>query len=219
MESNLKLALDHIKQYGIVEPWQKFGVLLSRDGAISTQIVDAVCQARLTKQAEHHDRVRQLFSEKLENLSGAIKLLDGVMSDYDRDGEWEALDRAVTAMNLGQAVNLLSLDFMIHPFPVVLRSLEFNWDYMKKYGVRQFYTMTKKYLKELRQITQKAASLHEKELRTGNVSPYWLIRLDLVSIETPTHCGVCRMSIAFVLALAEIDQLSTNECANEAIFV
>ena len=168
-----------------------------------------ICRARLTGEEENHDRARRLFSSKLENLNEAIELLDDVMFDYDRDGEWEVLDRAVIAMNLDQAVDLLSPDFMIHPFPVVLRSLEFNWEHMRRNGVRQFYAMTKKYLEELRQITREAMSLYEEELRSGIVYPYWLIRLDLISIETPTHCGVCRMSIALVLALVEVERVTT----------
>ncbi len=219
MRSKLELALDHIKQHGIVEPWQRFGVLLSRDGAISTQLVEVICQDRLTEDATHNDRVRQLFSIKLENLTGAIGLLDSVMSDYDHDGEWEVLDRVVTAMNLHQAVDLLSPDFMIHPFPVVLRSLEFNWGYMQRHGVRQFYLMTKKYLEKLQQITREALCLYERELQTGIVSPYWLIHLDLVSIETPTHCDVCRMTIALVLALMEVECVTTDEHVNEAVLV
>ncbi len=197
-------SLDIIKGYGIPDPWQKFGTLLSKDGSLSTQLVEAVAAVRTKQDVTSQMHATQLFERKLENLAAARSLLRETMDRYDTEGTWEKLDAALKDFEVSEAIGVLSEDFAIHPFPVVLKSLEFNWNYMKQHGIRRFYEMTDQYLSQIKEVTENASAAFRDEAVTGIVKPYWLIRADLLSIEVPTHCDVCRLTIAVLLGLRAV---------------
>lgn len=187
-----------ISQHGIPGPWQKFGMMLSKDGAISNNIVHTI-ESRDTRES-----VLQLFDYKLENLANARNLLRDVVKEYDINGTWEKLNAALPKIDFKDIYEALTKDFGLHPFPAVLKSLKFNWEFMKKHGVRAFYEMTDEYLKKVEQVSRNAKRSFQNESDIGSIKqPYWLIHMDLVSIEVGMHCDVCRMSIAPILLMAE----------------
>lgn len=81
----LEQSYRSITENGIPDPWQKFGTLLSTDGALSTEIVKAIFKARSGISATTK-RARELFQEKEENLREARALLSKTMTEYDRSG-------------------------------------------------------------------------------------------------------------------------------------
>ena len=76
-------VINLISQHGIPGPWQKFGMMLSKDGAISNNIVHTI-ESRDTRES-----VLQLFDYKLENLANARNLIRDVVKEYDINGTWE----------------------------------------------------------------------------------------------------------------------------------
>ena len=203
MNSQGQELINRIAQKGIPDTWQRFGHMLSKDSAISTFIVEAVEEARSEKTPESRERVSHLFDQKLENLAEARNLVRTVLQEYDAAGTWEKLDAALTRMDTESLIEVLEKDFGLHPFPVVLESLKANWKYMREHGVRSFYVMTDEYLAKVERITSNARTSFQDEMRTGSIEPYWLIHVDLVSIEVPCHCDVCRITITPIILLME----------------
>lgn len=109
-------------------------------------------------------------------------------------------------VNIDEVIDFLRSDFALYPYPVVLESLRFNWKYMKENGIRQFYIMTQEYLEKVKGVTQEAKSAFGDEVMTKLSKPYWLLRSDLISIEVPMHCDVCRVTISVIIAAREITQ-------------
>lgn len=200
-----------IMERGIPHPWQTFGMMLSKDGSLSTQIVAAIYEMRESKEETAQTRALHLFDEKMKNLQTARSFLKKVTCEYDRENTWEALTETLRDTDVAEILQLLEKDFALHPFPVILESLKFNWQYMRDHGVREFYVMTDGYLEKMEQVTATAKDAFEEEIQTKMVEPYWLIRTDLLSIETPTHCDVCRLTIAVVLAARELTRQPQRE--------
>lgn len=192
--------MDDIDAHGIPNPWQDFGQALSRHGALSTRIVAEVAACR-----EGFDRkslVLDLYRSMDENIAGAINLIAITMEEYDATGMWQRLDKTLALMPMEELRKALHPALGLHPYPVVLESLSFNWRYMKEHGVRGFYEMTVDYLGRIRQSTQEAKDLFSSEMAGAAVRHNWLVVSDLRNIEVPTHCDACRMSVTPVL-LAE----------------
>lgn len=205
MATKTNFAISQIKQNGIADPWQKFGMLLSNDGAISTYLVREVFKGRESDYTNLNEIFR-LFYEKTENLIKAKELLADTMTKYDMDGIWNELDESIAEFDIEEAIKTLEEDFDSHPFPIVLNSLRFNWTFMKNKSVREFYVMTNGYLNQLLDLTNDALVRFEKEKEMKIVEPYWLIKMDLNSIETPCHCDVCRLTISYILEIRNINQ-------------
>lgn len=200
-----------VKQQGFPAPWQNFGSRLSKDGSLSTSIVEKVFESRRKGTSESQEKVRSLFNQKLDNLTEARDLLKILMAEYDSTNTWEKLDATIKSLEIHSLVDALQEDFGFHPFPIVLESLKFNWGYMKDNGVRSFYEMTNDYLTKIETLTQDAKKAYQKEVETGSVEPYWLFQMDLASIEVPTHCDVCRMSITPLILLTQEQKVSIKQ--------
>lgn len=87
--------------------------------------------------------------------------------------------------------------FGFHPFPIVLESFKFNINYIKENGFRAFYTMTDNYLVQIEELTRNGRASFEAGEGAEQFPPFWLFKLDLNSIEVPTHCDVCRIVITY----------------------
>ncbi|KYK29824.1 MAG: hypothetical protein HXS48_10790 [Theionarchaea archaeon] len=203
MNSQGQRLINKIAQKGIPDTWQRFGHMLSRDSAISTFIVEAVEEARRERTPESQEKVFTLFERKLKNLAEARNLISNVLPEYDAAHTWENLDAALSRLDTESLIEVLEKDFGLHPYPVVLESLKANWKYMRENGVRAFYEMTDEYLAKVEQITINARTSFQDEIRTGSTEPYWLIHVDLVSIEVPCHCDTCRITITPIILLME----------------
>ena len=198
------LVLDDIDATGIPAPWQDFGQALSRHGAISTSIVQAVADFRETPNEENANLVTSLYGKLFHNLDEAISIIEKTMLEFDGNGTWRELDNTLKAMDMTEMYQALSPALARHPFPVVLESLKFNWRYMSENGTRAFYTMTIDYLERIKQNATEAANLFALEVDGGTRSHAWLILDDLRNIEVPTHCDVCRLSIVPVLVAMKL---------------
>jgi len=216
MKTLASSIIQTIKEKGIPVQWQEFGMKLSLDAAISTKIVERIMKYRTSKDSRLVKEILKEYNKKIENLREAQKLLKENIHDYDANGIWKDLDVQIKMINIDEIISLLKKDFAIHPFPVVLESLKFNWNYMKENGVRSFYLMTANYLHEIEVITQKAKDKFEEEFRIGIVAPYWLLHSDLLSMEVPMHCDVCRITISVVIAARELLQANFLRLAARA---
>lgn len=188
-----------IRQNGIPSRWQRLGMQLSRDGALSTLIVADICEARSGLLPSKYAAALDLLGQKRRNLTATKDALKSILEDYDANGHWTQLDNAATWINFDRLLRELQKDFSQHPFPVVLKSLEFNWKFMKTNGARAFYVMTLGYLDKIEQLTVAAELSIRREADTGIIEHYPLIQMDLASIEVPAHCDVCRMTITPLL--------------------
>lgn len=195
-------VLEYIDTRGIPAPWQEFGTRLSEDASLSTQIVS---QVKLLRDGRGNcSLVYDLYNSKLLNLQAARRIISETMTQYDIDGTWLGLDTTLTRIDLNEFDSEISKTLAVHPFPIVMESLRFNWNYMRTNGVRAFYSMSDTYLKQIQETTiesQKAFSAEQRARENGdhNYRHLWLIMSDLGSIEVPTHCDVCRISIAPIL--------------------
>lgn len=197
-----------LRENGIPAPWQEFGTLLTRDAAISNSIVIEYERAVVASNGNvegQRVKIDELLQNKIENLTHARDILRQAMSEYDARGIWAILD-PLTPRLLDDAslVQTLKPLFGLHPFPVVLESLKFNWEYMRQNGVRAFYEMTEDYLTKLISENEAALKIFREEDKFTIHPPFWLFRLDLLSVECPTHCDVCRGSITPLLFLAKM---------------
>lgn len=211
-----------IKEKGIPIQWQEFGMKLSMDGALSTEITNKIITYRKNK--NHSEalikEITKLFQAKIENLVMAQQLLQNTIAEYDKQSIWSELDDQMFTVNFDEVIDFLRSDFALHPYPVVLESLRFNWKYMKENGVRQFYIMTQEYLEKVKSITKEAKSAFGDEVMTKLSKPYWLLRSDLISIEVPMHCDTCRITISVIIAAREITQVGFfKKASREAMTV
>ena len=214
MSTKTNSAIQNIKKNGIADPWQKFGMLLSNDGAVSTILVREIFTGRKNAYANLKE-IHRLFADKQENLQEAKSLLSDIMAKYDSDGIWHELDLSIKELDIEEALGTLQEDFGQHPFPIVLNSLKFNWNFMKEKGVREFYVMTQDYLDKLVEVTNDGLLRFNKELQQNQIEPYWLLKMDLNSIETPCHCDVCRLTISYILEIKAIsEKINTPEYSN-----
>jgi hypothetical protein len=124
-----------------------------------------------------------------------------VLADYDASGMWSTLDERAARLDVADVLETWARTQALHPFPVVLRSLEFNWGYMKAHGVRAFYEMTRGYVSRLQDNTARRHEAWDRETATGVVDRITSIECDLASIEAPMHCDVCKKTITALLYL------------------
>lgn len=186
-----------IADHGIPGPWQRLGWVLAYDGAISTHLVRAVQEAYRIDSADARDAVHRLFDEKLDNLAEARGFIAIKLAEYDRDGRWQRLDNVIRAADIDQVIEDLRPHFGLHPFPIVLESVRFNFNYVREHGFRAFYTMTEEYLSGLVAATEQGRLSFDANEDAEAFPPFWLFKLDLNSIEVPVHCDVCRVVITY----------------------
>lgn len=186
---------------GIPEPWLSFGDCLCRESAHATELKRVIEIARKEQDAESFAAVSGEFAAKTANLATAAGILDQVRDDYDVSGEWEHLDALAARLDIDDVSETWAEVLAVHPLPLVLTSLRFNWQYMKEHGVRGFYTMCSDYVAALRTNTQRWHEAWDREGDTGVVDQLTTIQCDLVSIEAPLHCDVCNKTITALLYL------------------
>src|SRR6266545_6418326 len=186
-----------ISERGIPDQWQRLGWVLAYDGAISTHLVRAVQEAHTTGSAEAREAASRLFDEKLDNLAEARGFIAAKLAQYDKAGRWQQLDEVIRTADVDQVIEELRPHFGLHPFPIVLESVRFNFRYIQEHGFRAFYTMTDDYLARVVALTEDGRAAFDADNDSGTFPPFWLFKLDLNSIEVPTHCDVCRVVITY----------------------
>lgn len=188
---------------GFPDPWLSFGDSLCDEAALSTELTRAITKARKEPAERTRAEVTGVFQAKKANLHRCASILDQVLSDYDASGMWEVLDERASRLDVQDVLETWGRTQALHSFPVVLRSLEFNWGYMKEHGVRGFYEMTCGYVSRLQENTQRWHEAWLGEVTTGVVDRITSIECDLASIEAPMHCDVCKKTITALLYLDE----------------
>lgn len=188
---------------GFPDPWLSFGDSLCDEAALSTELTRAISKARKEPTAEARTEVTRVFQAKKANLRRCAGILDQVLGDYDASGMWTVLDERAGRLDVADVLETWGRTQALHPFPVVLKSLEFNWGYMKEHGVRAFYEMTRGYVSRLQQNTERWHDAWRGEAATGVVDRITSIECDLASIEAPMHCDVCKKTITALLYLDE----------------
>ncbi|MEY8043594.1 hypothetical protein AB8O55_29660 [Saccharopolyspora cebuensis] len=196
-----------IAERGIPDQWQRLGWVLAYDGAISTHLVRAVQEAHESGSAEARDAALRLFDEKQDNLAEARQFIASKLDEYDASERWAKLDAVIREVDVDQLVDELRPHFGFHPFPIVLESFKFNINYIREHGFRTFYTMTDAYLTEIEKMTREGRAAFEAREGEQHFPPFWLFKLDLNSIEVPTHCDICRLAITYAeRALEDAEQ-------------
>lgn len=175
---------------GFPDPWLSFGDSLCDEAALSTELTRAITKARKNPSSRTRTEVDRVFASKEANIRRCGGILDQVLDDYDRSGMWSALDEKAERLNIADVLETWGRTQALHPFPVVLRSLEFNWGYMKQHGVRAFYAMTRGYIERLQENTARWHIAWDAEVATGAVDRITSIECDLASIEAPDRKSV-----------------------------
>lgn len=188
---------------GFPDPWLSFGDSLCDEAALSTELTRAISKARKERTAEARTEVTRVFQAKNANLRRCAGILDQVLGDYDASGTWTVLDERAGRLDVADVLETWGRTQALHPFPVVLKSLEFNWGFMKEHGVRAFYEMTRGYVSRLQENTERWHDAWRGESETGVVDRITSIECDLASIEAPMHCDVCKKTITALLYLDE----------------
>ncbi|GLF95914.1 hypothetical protein [Streptomyces yaizuensis] len=186
---------------GFPDPWLSFGDSLCDEAALSTELTRAIGRARKEPAAGTRAEVTRVFVAKEANLRHCAGILEQVIGDYDASGMWGVLDERVGRLDIADVLETWGRTQALHPFPVVLKSLEFNWGYMKECGVRAFYEMTRGYVARLQENTGRWHAAWDGEVETGVVDRITSIECDLASIEAPMHCDVCKKTITALLYL------------------
>jgi hypothetical protein len=190
-----------ITEKGFPDPWAAFGECLSWEAAYAVQLKHAIDQARKDTDEQTRAAVAALLTLKEANLAKARRLLADVTSDYDRQGTWAVLDARAARLDVDDVSERWARGLVEHPFPIALRSLQFNWAYMKEHGVRGFYEMTARYLEGLTANTQRWREAWDEEAATGVIDRVTTVECDLASEEAPMHCDVCKKTITALLYL------------------
>ncbi|AKH83969.1 hypothetical protein AA958_19270 [Streptomyces sp. CNQ-509] len=188
-------------EQGFPDPWLSFGDSLCDEAALSTELTRAISTARKEPADERRAEVDRVFAAKKANLIRCAGILDQVLGDYDQSGMWDMLDARASRLDIPDVLETWAHTQALHPFPVVLKSLEFNWGYMKEHGVRAFYEMTREYISRLQENTDRWLTAWAAEVTTGEVDRITAIECDLASIEAPMHCDVCKKTITALLYL------------------
>ncbi|WP_419994510.1 hypothetical protein [Streptomyces boninensis] len=186
---------------GFPDPWLSFGDSLCDEAALSTELTRAIAKARKEPAGTGHTEVARVFVAKKANLRRCAGILAQVLTDYDDTGMWTRLDEKAARLDVTDVLETWARTQALHPFPVVLKSLEFNWGYMKEHGVRSFYEMTQGYIARLTDNTERWHAAWDAEVATGVVDRITSIEADLASIEAPMHCDVCKKTITALLYL------------------
>ncbi|WP_176611531.1 hypothetical protein [Actinomadura sp. WMMB 499] len=142
-----------------------------------------------------------LFDRKAANLEAAAGLLAEVTAEYDASGMWTVLDERAARLDVADVSERWARRLVTHPFPVALRSLEFNWGYMRQHGVRSFYEMTARYVADLVENTVRWRAAFEAERDSGVIDRITTVEADLASEEAPMHCDICKKTITALLYL------------------
>jgi hypothetical protein len=186
-----------IRSRGVPEAWQEFGWLLSHQASLSTQLVAAAGELRASGPPYDRQLLDQLLDDLDKNLGRARTVVDEVLARYDASDRWERLDAAVHGMEVDDVVAALAPHLSLHQFPAVVESLRFNYRYVLEHGYRAFYEMTGEYLAKLADLLASACGHLQAVDWSGPFPPWDLFRLDLVMIEVPIHCDVCRNVAAY----------------------
>jgi len=192
-----------IKERGFPDPWATFGECMSWEAAYAVQLKQAIDTARKEQDEPAFAAVEALFTVKDGNLAKARRLLDDVLVEYDHNGKWVELDCKARQLDIDDVSERWARGLVEHPFPIALRSLQFNWGYMKERGVRAFYEMTAQYVDDLRSNTQRWRDAWEHEAATGVIDRVTTVECDLASEEAPMHCDICKKTITALLYLDE----------------
>jgi hypothetical protein len=189
--------LEDIAQRGIPAEWRQFGMHMSKDGAIVTHLVEAVKEAYETGSAQAREAALRLFDEKRDNLAAARQLLADRLVEYRESGRWHRLNAAVRAADVDRLIDALRPHFGLHPYPVALESVRFNFKFVRENGFEEFYRMTDRYLAEIERLTDEGRSAFEADADGESFPPFWLYKLDMASVEVPTHCHICQNLITY----------------------
>jgi hypothetical protein len=187
-----------VQERGIPEAWQEFGWLLSNQAALSTRLVAKARELYDNSQPEAREQFTALLDDLDKNLGRARTVIDEKLADYDACGRWQQLDQAVLGMDINDVIGVLAGHFALHPLPIVVESLRFNFSYVAMHGYRAFYQMTGDYLARIAALLAVGRQrLLATDWLTGQFPPWELFTLDLNMIEIPVHCDVCRVVAAY----------------------
>ncbi|MEV0398766.1 hypothetical protein [Actinoallomurus sp. NPDC050550] len=192
-----------IKLRGFPDPWATFGECMSWEAAYAVQLKQAIDTARKEQDEQTNATVEALFTVKDANLAKARRLLADVLIEYDHKGMWAELDERARQLDIDDVSERWARGLVEHPYPIALRSLQFNWTYMKDHGVRAFYEMTARYVDGLRANTHRWRDAWKQEAATGILDRVTTVECDLASEEAPMHCDVCKKTITALLYLHE----------------
>lgn len=182
------------------EPWASFGDRMCWEAAHSAHVKDAIKNAQASGYADVAS-VDEAFDQKETNLRHTRKILANAIEDYDTGGRWAVLDERAQRLDIDDVSEAWAVAPVEHPFPIARESLRFNWRYMKTHGVRAFYEMTATYIDGLIENTQQWRAAWEREAATGEPERLTTVQCDLVSVEAPMHCDICRKTMAALLYL------------------
>lgn len=192
-----------VSQRGFPDPWSTFGECLSWEAAYAVQLKQAIDDARKGNDEQINGTIDELFKRKADNLLTARRLLDDVLAEYDQTGMWRLLDERAAKLDIDDVSERWGRGLVEHPFPIALMSLQFNWRYMKRHGVRAFYEMTARYVDDLLGNTRRWAEAWTAETRTGVIDRLTTAECDLASEEAPMHCDICKKTITALLYLED----------------
>lgn len=174
---------------------------MSWESAYAVQLKQAIEIARKDGDEQTRAAVDALFTVKDANLTKASRLLADVLSEYDSNGMWSELTERAGRLDIDDVSERWAQGLVTHPFPIALRSLQFNWTYMKKHGVRAFYEMTARYVADLRTNNRRWREAWQAEATTGVLDRVTTVECDLASEEAPMHCDICKKTITALLYL------------------
>jgi len=186
---------------GFPEPWLSFGNCLCNESALSTRLKGAIETARKEQDTASLTTVTEVFDRKAANLDTAAGILAQVRREYDGTGEWTRLDELAARLDIADVSEEWGAVLNVHPLPLVMNSLQFNWNYMKTFGVAAFYAMCADYVAALQKNTERWQTAWTTEVETGVVDILTTVQCDLVSIEAPLHCDACKKTITALLYL------------------
>jgi hypothetical protein len=190
--------LNAVRERGIPEAWQEFGWLLSNQAALSTRLVAVAQELHGSGLPDASREIARLFDDLDKNLGRARTVIDEKLADYDAAGRWHRLDHAVRGADAEDVVGALAPYLTLHPLPIVVESLRFNFGFVLTHGYRPFYQMTGDYLAKLAALlTMGRRRLLAFDFTAGPFPPWALLTLDLNMIEVPMHCDVCRHVAAY----------------------
>lgn len=138
---------------GFPDPWLSFGDALCDEARYATEAMRLIAVARKDATPANQDAVRAQLQKKADNIQHCADILTQVRHDYDQTGMWEQLDDKARRLDIADVLGTWARTQELHPYPMVLKSLEFNWTYMKEHGVKAFYEMTSEYVGKLIQNT------------------------------------------------------------------
>lgn len=188
----------NVERYGIPPVWCEFGSRMSQVGALASALARAVAEAHAGVTPETKQAALRLFDEQDANLSEARGLLAEQLVRYRKNGRWDVLDAVVKAADIDAVIDTLRPHFGLHPYPVVVESTRFNFEYVQRHGFESFYRMTDDYLGKIEEITVNGRMQFEGEVtEVEQWPPFWLYKLEMASIEVPSHCHVCKNIITY----------------------